>query len=465
MLLGFISLFLTISQKTIANICIPKSVGETFLPCQNATIPSDVVEESKCQEKGKVSLLSREGVEQLQYLIFVLAFFHVLSCILTFGLGMAKMRRWEFWEAETRRLDYQFTNDPRRFRLTRQTSFGRRHLKFWSQHPLLRWPFSGSVSKTDYFTLRHGFIMAHFPEGCSFDFQKFLKRTLDDDFQTVVGVSLWVCIFSSFFIFFQAHGFSGYLWLPFIPLVMLLLVGAKLQVIITQMCLATGESGPVVKGTFLVKPSDDFFWFGRPRLLLLLMHFIIFQNSFQLAFFAWTWYKFGFRSCFHKTTGEIIIRITVGTMVQLLSGYVILPLYALVTQMGSSMKKAVFTERVIRGLKNWHDSAKRSIATSKTNSTAPSLDIALSHHNTDTSVSGGQELESTEFDTPLHDYGYTTTIIEIKEAVKNKPEMNDPGSYNGEISFRIAELPEDNCPSSEAINSDIYSINQNQKCP
>lgn len=42
-------------------------------------------------EQGMVSILSRQGVEELQYLIFVLAFFHVLSCVLTFSLGMAKV--------------------------------------------------------------------------------------------------------------------------------------------------------------------------------------------------------------------------------------------------------------------------------------------------------------------------------------------------------------------------------------
>lgn len=32
--------------------------------------------------------------------------------------------------------------DPRRFQHTQQTSFGQRHLKFWSNHPLLLWPVS-----------------------------------------------------------------------------------------------------------------------------------------------------------------------------------------------------------------------------------------------------------------------------------------------------------------------------------
>ena len=32
--------------------------------------------------------------------------------------------------------------DPRRFRLIHETSFGKKHLRFWSEHRLLRWPVS-----------------------------------------------------------------------------------------------------------------------------------------------------------------------------------------------------------------------------------------------------------------------------------------------------------------------------------
>nr|KJB34882.1 hypothetical protein B456_006G088500 [Gossypium raimondii] len=325
--LGFISLLLTVGEKPIANICIPKSIGETFLPCSDPS--NDSPEEAKCEEQGMVSLLSRQGMKELQYLIFVLAFFHSLSCILTFGLGMAKMRKWESWEAETRTLEYQFSNDPRRFLLIHQTSFARRHLRFWSEHRFLRWPacflrqFYASVSKVDYFTLRHGFIT------------------------------------------------------------MLLLVGTQLQGIITRMCLESQEKSQVVRGTFLVRPSDHFFWFGWPKLLLHLMHFILFQNSFQLAFFTWTWYKFGFRSCFHRKTEDIVIRLAMGVLVQVLCGYVTLPLYALVTQMGTSMKKVIFPEKVVEGLKRWRANARSNIALKNNYTSArPSLDNNATSINT-----------------------------------------------------------------------------------
>ncbi|XP_029129845.1 MLO-like protein 6 [Cajanus cajan] len=383
MLLGFMSLLLTVSEKRIANICITKSVGETLLPC--ATMTFDVTkEETKCAEQGKVSLVSRKGVRELQYFIFYLALCHVISCILTFSLGMAKMRRWESWEAETRTLEYQFQYDPRRFQLTRETSFGKRHLNYWSNNPILFWPvclvrqFYRSVPKVDYFTLRRGFITAHFAEGSNFDFQNFIKRALEKDFGVVMGISWWIWIFSVLYIFLNANVFYSHFWLPFSPLMVLLLVGTKLQGIVTHMCLDSDDKSQIIKGSLLVRPSDHFFWFGWPNLLLHLISFVLFQNSFQVAFFTWTSIRFGIRSCFHRGIENIIIRVAMCVSVQILCGYVTLPLYALVTQMGTSMSKDVFAENVIRGIHIWREKAKKNVAHRNPHSQDSSLDTSLS---------------------------------------------------------------------------------------
>lgn len=259
--------------------------------------------------------------------------------------------------------------DPERFRFARDTSFGRRHLSFWSKSPVLLWigcffrQFLTSVAKVDYMTLRHGFIMAHLaPQSQeSFDFQKYIKRSLEEDFKAVVGISPIIWIFALLFLLSNTHGWYSYFWLPFIPLMIILLVGAKLQVIITKMGLKIKERGDVIKGTPVVEPGDHLFWFNRPRLILFLIHFVLFQNAFQLAFFAWSWYEFGLPSCFHNQPEDIAIRISMGVINQFLCSYVTLPLYALVTQMGSTMKPVIFNDRVASALKSWHNTARKNI--------------------------------------------------------------------------------------------------------
>ncbi|KAL5989502.1 hypothetical protein ACLOJK_010394 [Asimina triloba] len=89
MLLGFVSLFLTVAEQPISKICIPKSAAEAFLPC-GRSLPMNVFEEPKCQVQGKVSLMASTGINQLHVLIFVMGFFHVLASVLTMGLGIAK---------------------------------------------------------------------------------------------------------------------------------------------------------------------------------------------------------------------------------------------------------------------------------------------------------------------------------------------------------------------------------------
>ncbi|KAL5845761.1 hypothetical protein ACOSQ3_009285 [Xanthoceras sorbifolium] len=52
-------------------------------------------------------------------------------------------------------------------------------------------------------------------------------------------------------------------------------------------------------------------------------------------------------------------------LIQILCSYVILPLYALVTQMGSNMKPAIFNEKVAEALRKWHHTAKKQIKQNK----------------------------------------------------------------------------------------------------
>lgn len=362
MLLGFMSLLLTVLQTPISKICISKSVGSTWYPCD---VDEKEFKNTCGTESGKVPFVSYYGIHQLHIFIFVLALFHVIYCVATLALGTYKMRRWKTWEDETRTAEYQYSHDPERFRYARETSFGRRHLNFWSSSPVLLWivcffrQFYGSVHRDDYLALRHGFIVAHLaPESeRKFDFRKYIHRSLEEDFKDVVGISpvIWFC--AILFLLTNTHGWYSYFWLPFIPLIILLLVGTKLQVIITELGLRIAERGVVVKGTPIVEPGDHLFWFNRPSLMLFLINFVLFLNAFQLAFFAWSTY--GLKSCYHDTTEDYVIRITMGVMTQVLCSYVTLPLYALVTQMGTTMRSTVFNDKVAVALRDWHETARK----------------------------------------------------------------------------------------------------------
>ncbi|KAI5588236.1 hypothetical protein POPTR_005G099200v4 [Populus trichocarpa] len=385
MILGFISLLLTFGQSYIAKICVPQDVAGTMLPCKKEGSEKSSSTEGehrrallwfdrrflagaesavKCKD-GYEQLISVEGLHQLHILIFFLAIFHVLFSVITMTLGRLKSRAWKRWELETLSHDYEFSNDPSRFRLAHETSFVRAHTNFWSRVPFFFHvgcffqQFFSSVSRSDYLTLRNGFITVHLAPGSKFNFRKYLKRSLEDDFKLVVGVSpvLW----ASFVIFLllNVNGWQSLFWASIIPVIIILAVGTKLQVIMMKMALEIKDRHAVVQGMPLVQGSDRYFWFGRPQLLLHLIHFALFQNAFQITYFLWIWYSFGLKSCFHDNFDVVIAKVALGVGALFLCSYITLPLYALVTQMGSRMKKSVFDEQTSKALKKWHMAVKK----------------------------------------------------------------------------------------------------------
>lgn len=77
-----------------------------------------------------------------------------------------------------------------------------------------------------------------------------------------------------------------------------------------------------------------------------------------MAYFLWSWYEFTLKSCFNENLPAILIRVFLGLALQILCSYITFPLYALVTQMGSHMKTAIFEEHTTKALKKWRKAAK-----------------------------------------------------------------------------------------------------------
>lgn len=70
---------------------------------------------------------------------------------------------------------------------------------------------------------------------------------------------------------------------------LLLAVGTKLEHVISQLAHEVAEKHVAIEGELVVQPSDNHFWCHKPRIVLFLIHFILFQNAFEIAFFFWIW--------------------------------------------------------------------------------------------------------------------------------------------------------------------------------
>ncbi|KAK9121510.1 hypothetical protein Syun_019127 [Stephania yunnanensis] len=158
--------------------------------------------------------------------------------------------------------------------------------------------------------------------------------------------------------FVKGHS-SFWTKIPFFFYVVILSVGTKLQSIIAQMAIEIQEKHAVIQGIPLVQVTDKHFWFGWPQLVLYLIHFTLFQNAFQITYFLWIAYEFGLTSCFHENLHLIVAKFFLGLVVQFMCSYITLPLYALVTQMGSTMKQSIFDEETSKAIKKWRMKAKK----------------------------------------------------------------------------------------------------------
>ncbi|CAA0824784.1 MLO-like protein 13 [Striga hermonthica] len=371
MLLGFISLLMTVFQGLISRLCIPEHLENIMLPCKMPaahhesdmnTVRRLLAEEvsQRCSE-GEVPFLSLEALHQLHMFIFVLAVVYVFFCASTMVLGGIKISQWRHWENSI------MNESSRHHRVhvphAHLQEFTARTGNYWRKFRVVSWiaaffkQFYGSVTRSDYIALRSGFIREHCPSNPNYNFHRYLLRTLEEDFRRIIGVSWYLWLFVVLFLLVNIAGWHTYFWLSFLPLILLLIVGAKLEHIITQLAKDAQERAGGAEGT-LVRPSDELFWFQKPVLVLYLIHFILFQNSFEIAFFLWIWSTYGFESCIMEELNFIIPRIVIGIIVQVLCSYSTLPLYALVSQMGSMFKETLFAQFTKDLLLTWVSDTK-----------------------------------------------------------------------------------------------------------
>ncbi|KAI4974298.1 hypothetical protein ZWY2020_047578 [Hordeum vulgare] len=378
MLLGFISLLLTVFQDPVGKVCVRQSAMLIMLPCKPPPRPPRKTEhlgdtmingvmggarrllagggasEDYCLKKGKVPILSAEAIHQLHILIFALAVTHVLFSAITVLLGIAQTRNWRHWETNIH------IKDASEFKFIQDHFNG--HKKRWK---IFGWPRSffkqlrGSVTEEDYTTMRLGFIMKHYRGNPKFNFYSYMIRALEVDFKKVVGISWYLWSMLTIFLLLNVQGWYIYFGISLVPFIMLLLIGSKMHHIITELAYEVAQKHTTIQGELVVSPSDELFWFHQPKLVLVLLHIILFQNAFQVAFFFWLLVTYGFKSCIMGKPTYVIIRLVISVVSQFLCGYSTLPLYAIVSHMGNSFKKSIFDENVAEGLVNWAENARR----------------------------------------------------------------------------------------------------------
>ncbi|XP_073301676.1 MLO-like protein 11 isoform X2 [Primulina huaijiensis] len=396
MLLGFVSLLLTVTSSFISNICIPtKNYENVFTPCTKFEVDKERENNNMKERKLLMAFIyprldrrllnrlnqntcgenyepfvSYEGLEELHRFIFVMAVTHISYSCLTMLLAVVKIHGWRVWEDETcmdrdnslRAISIELT-------MQRQSTFVKVHpSNTMNRNSFLVWVVR-LVSSDNLVVLWFVLITLH----CVKDSLCYMIRSMEEEFQSIVGVSAPLWGFVVAFMLFNFNGSEFYFWVALIPVTLVLFVGAKLQHVMATLALeSAGISGSFSGSKF--KLRDELFWFNNPKFLLSLIHFILFQNSFELASFFWFWvhplhtllscihlflWHFGYNSCFLKNRSIVYLRLIMGFAGQVLCSYSTLPLYALVTQMGTNYKAALLPHSIRETMHGWGKEARR----------------------------------------------------------------------------------------------------------
>ncbi|XP_048128564.1 MLO-like protein 4 isoform X2 [Rhodamnia argentea] len=385
MLFGLLSLLMGHWIMYVAKICIKSSTSSSrFYPCvredvikalESVVFPSlkklnesvysiDVVigRKNHCP-KGHEPFVSYEGLKQLHRLLFALVIVHVSYSFAAITLAITKIYSWQTWENHAKRMAIK-EGSPNKMRMMRLSTFIFHHtLHPWSKDRVLVWllcfsrQFWSSINRVDYMALRWGFITTH-KLPLSYDFHNYVVRSMEEEFRDIVGIRLPFWIYAIFCIFLNFHGTNIYFWFSFLPAILILLVGTKLHHVVAKLAVEIRDCCPSTghhhhHHHHHLNLRDELFWFGKPKLLLWLVHFITFQNAFEMATFIWSLWEIQGASCFMDNDRFLVTRLIFGVVSQFWCSFITFPLYVLVTQMGSSFKQALISENARRSLSMW----------------------------------------------------------------------------------------------------------------
>ena len=294
------------------------------------------------------SFMDPQALHHVHTLIFLTACFHVIFTVLVMVMAQSRIKLWQEWEFYGDAEDGSETVDKLRSPLPIGNPFLALAANFTHQ-------FVKTVDAYTYIAIRRYYVVRNnLP--WDFEFNNVLLDTQDQDFAELVGIEPWMwgvlmvqCILDGYTastttgIFLKTIG----TWIAFS---LVLTVGTKLVSVFRSVVYGVAdvydtERDGVIDQNDLdrlqgkdgeINPEEldavvPEFWKDDPKLLLQLLRFAMFQFSVTLAectFYIWQISH----SCYFQSRGSfiwVVLIIVLGSLILL--GFVIVPLYSLVS--------------------------------------------------------------------------------------------------------------------------------------
>ena len=332
MLLGTLSLLLTALQDALMKICVKEegSYGTDECP------------------KGEGPLWSATTLHQTHIFIFILACTHVSYVAVSTYVCSWKLRQWRRWETEGEVKVHAL--NPK---INPRNATGIVNLvwrAFWSQ-------FRFAVDKGMYLSLRRLFLER---TGAThdFNFYDYLRESMEEDMSSLIGMTVLMWSMATIFVTVPQ---ALFLSAGIVCLGVMLFVGTMLESVALRLAQAAYErfadeneleerlaeeeldisieKSPTVRRRELRKEIDsqNFFWLGRPRLLLKVYQFVLFENAISLSMLIFSMWQdkkwLTYNASMSVSTAWALFAVDVCVLMH--SALFILPVYAITSTVGS----------------------------------------------------------------------------------------------------------------------------------
>ncbi|GJP41843.1 hypothetical protein CLOM_g1478 [Closterium sp. NIES-68] len=207
------------------------------------------------------------------------------------------------------------------------------------------------VTRSDYSTLRLAFVHNQaLPR--DFDFLSYVIGSLEKDYVHIVGVNWFLWVLLVIIICISSYKWDISFILAIVGFLVALAVGTKLEYIVSVLALESAHVKGDCEGDHL-KPHGSLFWFKRPSFMLHLLHFALFVSSYMVGnVFTYFYLAINLKECKSYSSWVPWLKFVIGLLTLLLVSLSTLPLYALVTHMGTKARSTAFHGKVLDRLKS-----------------------------------------------------------------------------------------------------------------
>eukprot|EP00944_MAST-04C_sp_MAST-4C-sp1_P010194 g10194.t1 len=309
---------------------------------------------------GKTPFVDAAGLHDIHYLIFYTAFTHIVYSVIVYFFGRLHTKRWVLWERLELKEDHHLLHKHKDVEIK---SYKKGCVAEWAFVFFQQW--AVRLDYTQFVSVRKFYVVKNKLKP-RFRFYHFVDDELQKDFAQLAGISWWMWILLAIQVVVEGMMENPLSYGTSVALIASALIGCKMIVaankVASEVLLKFDNDGKgtinpeeLIDATKSDTPHGELadvephFWFDRPWVMGIFVKALMFQNAISVATGMFYVMYFGQKNnCYMKSRSwtDVIVSTSIGLLVMLHHGFVLLPYYAMVMHLGNHKELDDFLSRL-----------------------------------------------------------------------------------------------------------------------